>query len=145
MPTTETRPQVAKGATEAGAALAKGATEPKVSGKRRYRESNSDFFASGGESPQTAPAAGKPIRECRRQHHIATITTATVWRRWGAPPLAMLFADCGASRLRRFQPPPYAQPRFVRLLSSAAEIAATITFKSRTWPRCRPGAATWPR
>ena len=44
MPTTETRPQVAKGATEAGAALAKGATETKVSGKRRYRESNSDFF-----------------------------------------------------------------------------------------------------
>ena len=41
MPTTETRPQVAKGDTEAGAALAKGATEPKVSGKRRYRESNS--------------------------------------------------------------------------------------------------------
>ena len=93
MPTTETRAPVAKGATEAGAALAKGATEPKVSGKRRYRESNSDFFASGGESPQTAPAAGKPIRECRRQHHIATITTATVWRRWGAPPLAMLFAE----------------------------------------------------
>ena len=41
MPTTETRPQVAKGATEAGAALAKGATETKLSGKRRYRESNS--------------------------------------------------------------------------------------------------------
>ena len=44
MPTTETRAQVAKGATETGAPLAKGATETNFFGKRRYRESNSDFF-----------------------------------------------------------------------------------------------------
>ena len=46
----------------------------------------------------------------------------------GAPPpsMATLFAETAA------QLPPYAQPRFVRLLSSAAEIATTITFKPRT-------------
>ena len=46
----------------------------------------------------------------------------------GAPPpcMATLFAETAA------QLPSYAQPRFVRLLSSAAEIATTITFKPRT-------------
>ena len=46
----------------------------------------------------------------------------------GAPPpcMATLFVETAA------QLPPYAQPRFVRLLSSAAEIATTITFKPRT-------------
>ena len=51
MPTTETRAQVAKGATETGAGWQKALPRP-FFGKRRYRESNSDFFASGGESSQ---------------------------------------------------------------------------------------------
>ena len=42
------------------------------------------------------------------------------------PSMATLFAETAA------QLPPYAQPRFVRLLSSPAEIATTITFKPRT-------------
>ena len=83
--------------------LAKGATESRTR----------IFSASGGDSPPAAPAAGRPIRECRRQHHIATITTATVWRRWGAPPLAMLFAEFETAAL------PAAALRIASLRTSA--------------------------
>lgn len=94
MPTTETRAQVAKGATETGAGWQKALPRPFLA--KGATESRTRIFSPPAGSPlRAAPAARRPIRECRRQHHIATITTAMAWRRWGAPPLdmAMFFAE----------------------------------------------------
>ena len=137
--------------------LQKALPRPEPVGKRRYRdlflakgatESRTRIFSPPAGSPlRAAPAARRPIRECRRQHHIATITTATAWRRWGAPPLekAMFFAEFETAA----QPPPYPQPPSLR---TSAELRRRDcrhhhlqAAHSRAQPRCRLRAATWPR